>query len=131
MYKKIKDKLKKYPLITGLYEIYKQRFLSFYKNIYKTNYSRHLLISYITSPLRKGIIKRHSNYLELSIILETFKSFKFNIDFADYTYKGKINYKKYDLIFGFGYPFGKALRVKDAKSAIKICYETGSLKLFI
>jgi len=125
MLSKMKNKL-----LSKLKRIVKQSFFGFYKNIYKTKYDKNVLISYITHPLIKGLSKSHTNYLELFLILEIFKKLEFNIDVADYTYEGKIDYSKYDLIFGFGYPFGKAFWDKSAKKALKICYLTGSLKLF-
>lgn len=101
-----------------------------YKNLYKTDYPKNVLISYITYPIRKSLLKKHTNFLELYSIAEVFRDLKFNVDIVNYTYQGKINYSKYDVIFGFGYPFGKSFHDKSASSALKICYLTGSLKLF-
>lgn len=103
---------------------------NYYQNVFGTKYSKTVLISYITYPLRKETIKVHSNILELYSLLEVFKSLNFNIDVCNYTYEGKINYEKYDIIFGFGFPFGKSFIDKSAKYSIKICYLTGSLRLF-
>ena len=108
----------------------KQYLFGFYKNLYKTNYDKNVLISYITYPIRKGIRKLHTNYMELFIIIDVLKSLNFNIDLADYNYEGNIDYGKYDLIFGLGLPFGKSFYEKRAKRTIKICYMTGSLNLF-
>ncbi len=132
MFTKIKNKISGSDnlLVNLIKEIVKQRFFGFYKNIYKTNYHRNVLISYITSPIRRGLLKIHSNFLEMNIILEVFRSLEFNIDVADYTYEGKIDYNKYDLIFGFGSPFGKYFWSKNKKSLITICYLTGSMALF-
>jgi glycosyltransferase involved in cell wall biosynthesis len=105
-------------------------FHNYYKNVLKTNYDKNVLISYITHPIRHGLIKVHSNYLELYVLLEIFNSLKFNIDLVNYTYKGEIDYSKYDVIFGFGYSFGKSFYDSSAKNALKVCYLTGSLELF-
>jgi len=105
-------------------------FYNFYKNIYHTKYKKDVLISYITYPIRKGVLKTHQNILELQCLCEVFKSLGFNVDVVNYTYRGKIDYSKYDIIFGFGYPFGKSLTDKSSSKALKIAYLTGSLKLF-
>lgn len=130
MFERLKKRLKNSDIVLKFREIVKQSFFGFYKNVYKTNYNKNVLVSYISYPIKKGLVKTHSNFLELQLILEIFKNLAFNIDVADYTYEGRIDYSKYDLIFGFGSPFGSALLDKTAKRALKICYLTGSLKLF-
>ncbi len=117
-------------LLRKLGKLVKNYVFGFYKNIYRTRYDKNVLISYITSPLRKKGLKIHSNFLELEVIVEVFKNLQFNIDVADYTFEGRIDYSKYDLIFGFGFPFGNAFYNKNAKKAKKICYMTGSMELF-
>lgn len=123
-------KIRKSPIIAPFKEFLRKYFFGFYKNVFRTNYKKNILISFITHPIKQGLRNTHSNYLELFTILNVFKDLKFNIDVADYRYEGKINYDKYDLIFGFGYPFGKSFWDKKSKKSLKICYLTGSLKLF-
>lgn len=100
------------------------------KNIYKTDYERQVLISYINNPfLKKHKIGGHSGEKEVKIITEIFKEFKYNIDIVNYQLDKKISLKKYDLIFGFGNIYEKSFFDKEFKGK-RIFYATGAEQEF-
>jgi len=96
-------------------------------NIYNTHFKKNILISYITYPFReykKNNYIRHTNYQESKIIAEIFRKEKFNVDIYDYNYSGKLDYKKYEVIFGFGDPLCKSFYNRK-NNIITIYYGTG------
>jgi len=95
------------------------------KNYFKTDYPQNVLISYITRPFKKGITYAHTNSIEVLEIAKIFSQYKYNVDIVDYDYRGKkIDYAKYNVIFGFGDPVVNSFyrRVRDI---ITIYYGTG------
>ncbi|MDR3610935.1 MAG: glycosyltransferase [Ignavibacteriaceae bacterium] len=93
-------------------------------NYYKTSFPRNALVSYITYPFRKGLNLSHTNTFEATEIARALQDAGFNVDIADYDYKGFINYSRYDLIFGFGEPLVNSF-YKREKKIITIYYGTG------
>ena len=94
----------------------------FLKNIYKTNFDKNVLISYTVLPFLTNK-NSHTNAQESRIIANIFKELEFNIDIIHYTNQKKIEYKKYDVIFGFGEPFENSFVDKNLK---RIYYATGA-----
>lgn len=94
------------------------------ENYFKTNFKRNVLISYIVYPLRFKKYDGHNNQLEIKIICNLFKKFKYNVDVVFYLSSEKLDYGKYDLIFGFGEPFNNSFIF--AKNIRRILYVTGS-----
>ena len=94
----------------------------FLKNIYKTCFDKNVLISYTVLPF---LINKnsHTNVQESRIIANIFKELGFNIDVIHYTNQRKIDYKKYDVIFGFGEPFENSFVDQNLK---RIYYATGA-----
>jgi len=118
MYKK---KLKQLIKKTILYDFYAYRDI----NIYNTHYSKNALISYVNFPFRiKKPYYAHSSYAESKVIAEIFREHNYNIDVYNYLYRHKINYSKYDLIFGFGYPLENSF-YQDFKG-LRILFTTGA-----
>lgn len=70
-------------------------------NLYKTNYSKNVLISYIKYPFVKWISYSHTNTVESLAIAEVFSKLEYNVDITNYYYEWDIDYSKYDLIFWF------------------------------
>jgi hypothetical protein len=114
----------KYALSKEFKSTCKRIFRSSIINYYKTSYPRHALISYITTPFRKGINLSHTNTFESMEIGKAINEAGFNIDVADYDYEGNIDYLKYDLIFGFGEPLINSF-YKREKKIITVYYGTG------
>lgn len=78
----------------------------FVKNFYQTNYQQHVLIAYITSPFLIENDFTHQNYETSHIIAEIFSGMGFNVDIIDHYNKDiKVDYEKYQCIFGFGHVF--------------------------
>ncbi|BBE30223.1 hypothetical protein OSSY52_03640 [Tepiditoga spiralis] len=96
------------------------------KNIFKTKYKKNVLISYIIDPfINKEKNIKHSNWKESRIIAKLFSNHEYNVDVVHYDYFKKINYSKYDLIFGFGDLYEKSFYVEDFKGK-RIYYATGA-----
>lgn len=94
----------------------------FLKNIYKTNFDKNVLISYTVFPFLTNK-NSHTNTQESRIITKIFQELGFNIDIIHYTNQKNIEYKKYDVIFGFGEPFENSFVQKDLK---RLYYATGA-----
>ena len=84
-------------------------------SIYKSKDSKkRVLICFIIAPfyLKKRSIK-HVNVIESRIIAREFYKLGFSVDVVDYRCTRKINYSKYDVIFGFGVPFSNSFDFKE------------------
>ena len=81
-----------------------------------------MLISYTIYPylINKNY---HSNSGELKAIVKIFNELQFNVDIIHYSNQRKINYKNYDVIFGFGEAFENSFVQKGLK---RIYYATGA-----
>jgi hypothetical protein len=93
-------------------------------NYFRTSYIRNALVSYITDPFRNEINLSHTNSFESMEIGKAINEAGFNIDIADYDYEGRIDYSKYDFIFGFGEPLINNF-YKREKRIITVYYGTG------
>jgi len=95
-------------------------------NVYKNKDSKkRVLICYIISPFyhKKRSIK-HANVIESRIIAKEFYDLGYSVDVVDYRSTRKIDYSKYDVIFGFGHSFSNSFKIDI--QIIRICYLTGS-----
>ena len=97
----------------------------FRKNVFKTNYQRHALIIYITRPFIGKMDYRHTNYLECYTAAEILSKFRYNIDVIDCNINQKINFEKYDVIYGMGSMMEKAFFQKLKNKVCTIFYGTG------
>lgn len=96
-------------------------------NLFKTNFSKNVLISYIVYPLRFKKTNDHNNQLEIHSISKIFYELGFNVDVVFYKNDENLDFNKYDLVFGFGKTFEKSLNINNIK---KIFYSTGSFPKF-
>jgi hypothetical protein len=94
-------------------------------NYFGDNFSKNVLISYITKPFKRGIDLAHTNSVEVLEIAKIFRSLGFNVDVADHDYEGFLDYDKYDMIFGFGEPLVNSFSFKNKKNPVRIYYGTG------
>lgn len=78
------------------------------KNIFHTQYNKKCLILYIITPFLNQS-DTHTNQQMAIEIAKTFQNKGYNVDVAQYNTKRKINFHKYDLVFGFGEQFDKLL----------------------
>src|ERR1035437_1363669 len=93
-------------------------------NYYRTSYTRNALVSYITDPFRNEINLSHTNSFESLEIGKAINEAGFNVDIADYDYEGRVDYSKYDFIFGFGEPLINSF-YKREKNVTTVYYGTG------
>lgn len=92
------------------------------KNIYKTDFDKNVLISYTVLAFLTNK-NNHTNAQESRIVAKIFKELGFNVDVIHYTNQKEIEYKKYDVVFGFGEPFENSFVQKSLK---RIYYATGA-----
>ncbi len=123
----MKQKIKKiFPILYNYYIKNKQNVII--KNYYKTKFSKCVLISYLSYPLIKGIKLSHTNSAECIKITETFRKIGFNCDIVDNQADIRIDYHKYDVVFGFGKVFENSFY--SNRKIFKIYYGTGKHPYF-
>lgn len=106
-----------------IYPLYK-------KNIFKKNYQKRVLISYLIEPFTVGVSLAHSNLKECYTAAEIFDKFGYNVDVIDFSYKRKINYKKYEVIYGMGEALEQSFYYNSTNKLIRIFYATGCNPLY-
>jgi hypothetical protein len=87
--------------------------------------TRSALLCYIISPFRINSRVLHSSAVEAVQIADALAELGYDVDGVDYRYQGEIDYGRYDLVIGFGYPFRRSLSTLK-KGAKRICYLTGA-----
>ena len=93
-------------------------------NIYKTQFDRNVLISLLTFPFIYPYSYRHTNYLETQIIGKVFCELGFNVDVLNYEDDSPIDYDKYQVMFGYGYPVNNYYLHSRSELQV-IVYNTG------
>jgi hypothetical protein len=68
------------------------------ENFFKTNFSKHALISYVVNPFIEPISNRHTNQQECFAIAEVLNSLSFNVDIIDGNNISFVPTKKYELV---------------------------------
>ena len=94
-------------------------------NLYKTDYQKHVLISYITAPFISENHFTHQNYLTSHIVAESFSELGYNVDVVDYFDASGIDYDKYAVIFGFGLGLEHSFYTSNRKTP-RIYFVTGA-----
>lgn len=95
-----------------------------HQNIFKTNFDRNVLVSYINNPIYLKNNFYHTNTQECAVIIEVLRQLKFNVDLCNFNFKkSEIDYEKYNLVFGFGAHLINAK--KNNPNIISIYYATG------
>ncbi len=95
-------------------------------NLYKSNFSKNVLISYITYPFFKGL-SGHSNTQEVLEIARIFNELEYNVDIINYSTnikKIKFLKKEYSIVFGLEPNFIKLIKKFNPQKSIY--YATGS-----
>jgi hypothetical protein len=93
-------------------------------NYFKKSNTKNVLISYIVRPFNEGFYYNHTNGFEALEIAQIFDEFDYNVDVADWLYpEHDIDYRKYDVIFGFGEPMEMSFRDINCR-AMHIYYGT-------
>ncbi len=95
-------------------------------NVYDTNYSKRVLISYITSPFRSANNFLHQNFITSHIIAESFSDLGYIVDVVDYQdNKSGIDFMMYDVIFGFGHMIEQSFYASN-RHVPRISFITGA-----
>jgi hypothetical protein len=94
-------------------------------NYFNKDHAQRVLISYITKPFKDGIELTHTNFVEVLEIAKIFNSLNYIVDVVDYNYEGYLDYKKYDIVFGFGEPLVNSFNFITKKNIKRIYYGTG------
>lgn len=71
-------------------------------NVFKTNYHKRALISYLTEPFEFGLSEHHTNYLECHTAATILHELGYSVDVIHLFADRKINYRNYNLIYGLG-----------------------------
>lgn len=131
MIAKIKKIFKKILLIFGLKVTNNFRIVKILrKNVFNAEHrKRRVLISYITSPFINKNDFSHTNLLECYTAAEIFNELGFCVDVIDYNSNKKINYSKYDVVYGMGMVLEKSFYF-NKKKIKKIFYATGCNPIF-
>ncbi|MBC2716519.1 MAG: glycosyltransferase family 4 protein [Desulfobacteraceae bacterium] len=96
------------------------------ENIFHTDYKKNALISYLEEPFKnKNLPLTHSNFREVLYIVKLISEFGYNIDLINYLDQGGVNYEKYQLLFGFGFPLENSFKQKINIDK-RIFYATGA-----
>lgn len=98
-------------------------------NLFKTTYKKNVLISHTVFPFIFPHSYRHSYFLEIRLIAEVFREMQFNIDVVNYLDHRTVDYKKYSVLFGFGFPIIKYYRRSNSKVRV-IAYNAGMHNYF-
>lgn len=101
----------------------------FKRNIFNSQYSKRVLISYMIEPFVKKNDFSHSNLLECYTAAEIFNELGFCVDVIDLSSNKKIDYSKYDVIYGMGSPLERSFYF-DKKKIKRIFYATGCNPIF-
>ncbi len=117
---------KKMNMITKVKIIIKKLLIPFIKplrNVYKTNYKKSVLLSYITTPFKLANNYGHTNWMECKTAADVFSELGYNVDVIDFYREANIQYDKYDVIYGMGMNLEKSFDVN--KKIKRIYYATG------
>ena len=96
------------------------------ENLFKTDYQKNALISYIERPFRnRKQPTTHSSYRQARRIAELVSEFGYNIDIINYLCQEAVGYNKYQLLFGFGFPFENSFNQK-INNFKRIFFATGA-----
>lgn len=95
------------------------------KNVFKTYYFKNVLLIYTTKPFVSGLSMEHSNIYECFTVAECFKLLKYNVDVVDCNVSQRIDFSKYDVIFGMGTLMEKNFYQNPKISQTRIFYATG------
>ena len=94
-------------------------------NYYNREFSKKALLSYITTPFKKGVLNSHTNYFEALTWAKILNELGYQVDIIDYNrFSKRIKIEKYDVICGFGEVFEKYIYTPKAR-AKTIIYATG------
>lgn len=93
-------------------------------NYFKTKSDCCVLITYITYPFRWGVSLTHSNSAETIEVAKIFRDFGYRVDAVNYNSLVRLDYSRYQFIFGFGDPLINSYYFRQGK-ILTVYYGTG------
>jgi len=102
-----------------------QRFRRRKRNVFKSNYERRVLLSYLTAPWRTGITYAHSSLRECYTAAEIFHNLGYRVDVVDYSTNRRIDYSEYEIIYGMGPVLERSFYSQEGSRRVRIFYATG------
>jgi len=100
-------------------------------NVNKVKGNHKALLSYSVLHFLKGRKKYiHPNSIESQVLMNSLTTQGYSVDVVNEVYKGKIDYSKYQLIIGEGYPLFNYFKYSNKKDCRIIYYASGSHPLF-
>lgn len=98
---------------------------AFLKDVFQSGYQKRVLISYLTSPFKKGLSDSHTSTKECYTAALVFHELGFCVDVVDLDDENRVtNFGCYDAIYGFGTPYEKSFGDPNFKGK-RILYSTG------
>jgi glycosyltransferase involved in cell wall biosynthesis len=99
---------------------------TFLANVYKSNFDKSVLISYLLDPfINNEDPIGHTNFKECITAGLIFNELGFNVDVVHLEDKTFNNFNQYDVIYGMGEPFENYFYQTGKKKGISIFYATG------
>lgn len=96
------------------------------EDVFKSNFKKRVLLSYIQQPFIEGIKYHHTNYMECYTAAEIFNELGYAVDVVDlFNDKVIIDYAKYEIVYGLGISLEKAFYSTNPERILKILYSTG------
>lgn len=95
-------------------------------DVFKSNFPKRILLSYIKQPFLEEIKYHHTNYLECFTAAQIFNELGYCVDVVDlFNDETTIDYDKYEIVYGLGIPLEKSFYCANPERIIKILYATG------
>ncbi len=100
------------------------------ENVFKTQYSRKVLISYLTTPFTNEINFSHTNLTECYSAAEIFRDLSYNVDVIDLNDSMHLDYSSYEVVYGMGTMYEESFQSAAQQKFKKIYYGTGNSPFF-
>ncbi|EKD55546.1 MAG: glycosyl transferase, group 1 family protein [uncultured bacterium] len=114
-----------FAFLKNNFNIIKSVFKKPINNFFKKNNYKSVLLSYLRRPFIEGVKHYHTNNQECFYAAMIFDELNYNVDIVEYDYTGNIDYSKYDVIYGFGWPLVNRFLNNTDKKIVSIYYATG------
>jgi len=96
------------------------------EDVFKSNFKKRVLLSYIQQPFIEGIKFHHTNYLECYTAAEVFKELGYCVDVVDlFNDDVEIDFSKYEIVYGLGIALENSFYCSNPERVLKILYSTG------
>ncbi len=96
----------------------------FKRNVFKSDSTKKVLLSYITEPFTLGLSYAHTNLRECYTAGEIFNELGYRVDVIDFSSTRRIDFSDYDVIYGMGAVLERSF-YQNARPLVRIFYGTG------